>query len=82
MPSTKWGTITVKKTTGNNAIKRWVLMGGWRNALYLKEPKDKVVSASQIGYYCDMLEKIARTDAQFGARYGTFTDPGTEARLM
>jgi hypothetical protein len=52
--------VTAKETTaGNSAIKRWVLMGGWRDALYLKEPNDKVVSASQIGYYCDMLEKIA-----------------------
>ncbi|KAJ5823291.1 hypothetical protein N7447_005631, partial [Penicillium robsamsonii] len=55
----------------SNAIKRWVLMGGWRDALYLKEPKRHTISATLIVYYCDALEEIARTDAQLAAEYGT-----------
>lgn len=40
-------------------MKRWVLMGGWRDALYLNEPSRKNVSISLLGYYCDVLEGIA-----------------------
>ncbi|KAF4768629.1 hypothetical protein HAV15_002918 [Penicillium sp. str.  len=68
---------TEEKISGNNAMKRWVLMGGWRDALYLNEPSRKNVSVSLLGYYCDVLEGIARTDAQFAAEYGTkFHRPG------
>ncbi|OQE43419.1 hypothetical protein PENCOP_c003G01030 [Penicillium coprophilum] len=58
-------------TAGHNAIKRWILMGGWRDALYLKEPRKNVIAASRIGFYCDTLEEVARTDAQLAAEYGT-----------
>ncbi|CAI7621743.1 unnamed protein product [Penicillium palitans] len=68
---------TGEKIAGNNAMKRWVLMKGWRDALYLNEPRPKNVSISLLGYYCDVLEGIARTDAQFAAEYGTeFHRPG------
>ncbi|CAI7624208.1 unnamed protein product [Penicillium glandicola] len=51
--------LDIEETTaGMNAIKRWVLMGGWRNALFLSEP-GQAPSTTLIGYYCDMLEKIA-----------------------
>ncbi|KAJ5374930.1 hypothetical protein N7517_006936 [Penicillium concentricum] len=56
----KLGPVTAEeKTAGNNARKRWVLMGGWRDALYMKEPKREIISATMIGYYCDALEEIA-----------------------
>lgn len=34
-------------------------MGGWRDALYSKEPSQGHISVSLIGYYCDTLEGIA-----------------------
>ncbi|KAJ5961933.1 hypothetical protein N7501_006874, partial [Penicillium viridicatum] len=68
---------TRRKAAGDNAMKRWVLMGGWRDALYLNEPSHEHVSHYLLGYYCDVLEGIARTDAQFAAEYGTqFHRPG------
>ncbi|OQE20797.1 hypothetical protein PENFLA_c016G02671 [Penicillium flavigenum] len=68
---------TQEKTAGDNAMRRWVLMGGWRDALYYKEPKKQIISGSLIGYYCGVLEEIARNDAQFAAEYGTqFHRPG------
>ncbi|KAJ5203039.1 hypothetical protein N7449_005118 [Penicillium cf. viridicatum] len=58
-------------------MKRWVLMGGWLDALYLNEPGQRKVSTSLLGFYCDVLEEIGRTDAQFAAEYGTqFHRPG------
>ncbi|KAJ6189398.1 hypothetical protein N7519_004306 [Penicillium mononematosum] len=68
---------TQEKTAGDNAMRRWVLMGGWRDALYYKEPNKEIISGSLIGYYCGILEEIARNDAQFAAEYGTqFHRPG------
>ncbi|KAJ5597760.1 hypothetical protein N7537_007844 [Penicillium hordei] len=69
-----------EKIAGDNAMKRWALMGGWRDALYLNEPGPQNVSTSLLGFYCDVLEEIGwggelciywRTDAQFAAEYGT-----------
>lgn len=40
-------------------MKRWVLMGGWRGALYFTEPNRKNVSVSLLGYYYDVLKGIA-----------------------
>ncbi|KAJ5169526.1 uncharacterized protein N7500_002309 [Penicillium coprophilum] len=66
------GPLNIEEATAaHNAIKRWILMGGWRDALYLKEPRKNVIAASRIGFYCDTLEEIARTDAQFAAEYGS-----------
>ncbi|KAL2699879.1 hypothetical protein AAEP93_008402 [Penicillium crustosum] len=62
---------TEEKISGNNAMKRWVLMGGWRGALYFTEPNRKNVSVSLLGYYYDVLKGIAHTDAQFATEYGT-----------
>ncbi|KAJ5230673.1 hypothetical protein N7489_011381 [Penicillium chrysogenum] len=66
-----------EETAGDNAMRRWVLMGGWRDAIYYREPTKDIISDSPIGYYCGVLEEIARNDAQFAAEYGTqFHRPG------
>jgi hypothetical protein len=43
---------------GTNALKRWVLTGGWRNAVYYYEPSFGA-ERSLIRKYCDALERIA-----------------------
>lgn len=40
-------------------MRRWVLMGGWRDALYSNEPNREIISGSLVGYYCGVLEGIA-----------------------
>mgnify|MGYP006868026797 CR=1 len=40
-------------------MRRWVLMGGWRDAIYYREPTKDIISDSPIGYYCGVLEEIA-----------------------
>lgn len=41
-----------------NAMKRWILTGGWRDASYLYEPA-RCQPSSPIGRMCDELEEIA-----------------------
>ncbi|KAJ5333224.1 hypothetical protein MYU51_014785 [Penicillium brevicompactum] len=60
----------ILRATGVNAIKRFVLTGGWRNAIYSKEP-GRAQPESVLGVFCDALENIARKDAAFAAEYGT-----------
>ncbi|KAI2670580.1 hypothetical protein LCP963914a_9838 [Penicillium roqueforti] len=60
----------ILRVTGVNAIKRYVLTGGWRNAIYSKEP-GRAQPESVLGVFCDALENIARNDAAFAAEYGT-----------
>lgn len=43
---------------GMNALKLWVLSGGWRNATYFHEPGQGSQN-SLIRQYCDALERIA-----------------------
>ena len=48
----------ILRATGVNAIKRYVLTGGWRNAIYSKEP-GRAQPESVLGVFCDALENIA-----------------------
>ncbi|EED15777.1 hypothetical protein TSTA_009020 [Talaromyces stipitatus ATCC 10500] len=50
---------------GENALKHYVLTGGWRNAHFIKEPD--LPKSSIIDYYCDSLERIAN----FAKKWGT-----------
>ncbi|KAJ5779449.1 hypothetical protein N7457_007169 [Penicillium paradoxum] len=52
------GTVERQKV-GSNAIKRWVLTGGWRDALFINEPDLQYARVSLIGAYCNFLEQIA-----------------------
>ncbi|KAJ5081544.1 hypothetical protein NUU61_009808 [Penicillium alfredii] len=65
---------------GQNALKKWVLTGGWRDAMYLNEP-GRGPETGPIGHWCDALERIAREDAdfrrQFGSRFHRFQQPTT-----
>ncbi|KAJ5875039.1 uncharacterized protein N7473_012386 [Penicillium subrubescens] len=55
---------------GQNAIRRWVLEGSWRDTSYLYEPS-RGPDNGLIGHWASALERIAATDAQFAAQYGT-----------
>lgn len=43
---------------GQNAIKRWILMLGWQQAIYVHEP-GLGPENGLIGFWCDALERIA-----------------------
>ena len=63
--------VTLQETiAGQNAIKRFVLIGGWRDQRYVFEP-----GVGPAGGYCDLyatqLENIAASDPQFAAQWGT-----------
>ncbi|KAJ5921098.1 hypothetical protein N7466_009424 [Penicillium verhagenii] len=45
-------------TAGRNAIMRWVITGGWRDAVYVFEP-GRGPDTNLIGHFCDGLERIA-----------------------
>ncbi|EPS27943.1 hypothetical protein PDE_02887 [Penicillium oxalicum 114-2] len=55
---------------GRNALKLWVLTGGWRRARYQHEP-GAGSDNSLIREYCNALERIAREDPEFASRWGT-----------
>ncbi|KAJ5910742.1 uncharacterized protein N7473_000045 [Penicillium subrubescens] len=55
---------------GQNAIRRWVLEGGWRDASYLHKP-GRGPDNGMVGHWASALERIAATDAQFAVQYGT-----------
>ncbi|KAJ5992411.1 hypothetical protein N7451_008135 [Penicillium sp. IBT 35674x] len=55
--------------TSVNTLKRWVLTGGWREAKYRMEPI-RSGRGSLIDLFCQDLERIAREDASFAAKYG------------
>ncbi|KAJ5926167.1 hypothetical protein N7516_007940 [Penicillium verrucosum] len=56
--------------SAQNAIKRWILELGWQNASYVHEP-GRGPDNGLIGFWCDALERIAATDTQFRATYGS-----------
>ncbi|KAK5790250.1 hypothetical protein VI817_007537 [Penicillium citrinum] len=61
-------TSDLQNESAECALKRWVLFGGWREALYLNEPGRGV---GLIEEYCDGLETIAKEDPDFALRFGT-----------
>ncbi|KAJ5952314.1 uncharacterized protein N7479_010727 [Penicillium vulpinum] len=65
---------------GQNAIKRWILSHGWQQASYLHEP-GRGPENGLVGFWCDALERIAQSDAQFantfGRRFHRFPVPTT-----
>jgi hypothetical protein len=48
-----------RRDVQTNALKRWVLTGGWRDASYRKEPKLGTAFLCVIKPFCDALERIA-----------------------
>ncbi|KAJ5111382.1 hypothetical protein N7532_001917 [Penicillium argentinense] len=52
---------------GENALKKLVLTGGWRQARFMYEPN---YGEGKIREYCDALEKIAADDQDFASKYG------------
>ncbi|KAJ5590353.1 hypothetical protein N7450_004325 [Penicillium hetheringtonii] len=45
-------------SNGTRALRKWVLLGGWRKASYESQPYRRPVH-SLIGRYCDFLEEFA-----------------------
>jgi len=58
-----------EKEAGLNALKQWVLSGGWRDAKYAKEPN--VDERFFIKKLADAAEAIAANDEIFAAEFGT-----------
>ncbi|KAJ5653202.1 hypothetical protein N7490_000205 [Penicillium lividum] len=52
-----------------NALKKWVLHHGWRNANYAIEPV-RMHPDSLIDQFCETLDHIARYDKSFARRFG------------
>ncbi|POS73240.1 hypothetical protein DHEL01_v208366 [Diaporthe helianthi] len=59
----------MEKAQGQNAIKRWVLTGGWRDARYLREP-GRGPECGLVARYADACERIAREDEEFRKKFG------------
>ncbi|KAM3433313.1 hypothetical protein NHJ13734_006495 [Beauveria thailandica] len=60
---------TDEKRLGRNAIKRWVLDGGWRRARYFNEPQ-RLNPDLLIMQYADCFELLARRSEEFRASFG------------
>ncbi|ROW16515.1 hypothetical protein VPNG_02790 [Cytospora leucostoma] len=56
-----------ERTAGVNALTRWVLLLGWRNARYRTDP---YLGTPVIADICNNLERLAAEDPAFAARYG------------
>ncbi|OQE29514.1 hypothetical protein PENSTE_c002G04335 [Penicillium steckii] len=67
-PPSPGKTSRLQFQAAENALKRWVLFGEWRRALYLNEPGRGI---GLIEEYCDALEAIANEDPVFAIRFGT-----------
>ncbi|KAJ5745264.1 hypothetical protein N7520_010446 [Penicillium odoratum] len=52
-----------------NALKKWVLHHGWRDAMYAIEPV-RMHPDSLIDQFCETLDHIARHDKSFARRFG------------
>ncbi|KKY29445.1 hypothetical protein UCDDA912_g10631 [Diaporthe ampelina] len=59
----------MEKLHGENAIKRWVLTGGWRDAGYVREP-GRGPEGGLVAQYADACERIAGEDAEFRNKFG------------
>ncbi|OKP10790.1 hypothetical protein PENSUB_3610 [Penicillium subrubescens] len=57
-------------TNAIDALKRWCLTGGGRQAIYYPEP-GYAPKNSLIQQFCDALERIAQEDPSFGQKWGT-----------
>jgi hypothetical protein len=58
-----------EKLQGENALKRWVLMGGWRNARYVRDP-GRGPKNGLVAQYADACEEIASEDEEFRRKFG------------
>ncbi|CZR58848.1 uncharacterized protein PAC_08740 [Phialocephala subalpina] len=58
------------QVAGENAIKRFVVTGGWRDARYLSEPGTGPTNG-RLDLYATACERIARNDPEFAAMFGT-----------
>lgn len=58
---TRVNVTATEKLQGENALKRWVLTGGWRDARYVREP-GKGPEGGLVARYADACESIARED--------------------
>lgn len=59
----------MERLHGENAIKRWVLTGGWRDARYVREP-GRGPEGGLVAQYADACERIAREDKGFRDKFG------------
>lgn len=66
---TRVNVTTKEKLQGEIAIKRWVLTGGWRNAMYVREP-GRGPEGGLVARYADACERIAREDHDFRKKFG------------
>ena len=58
-----------EQVQGQNALKRWVLTGGWRDARYVREP-GRGPEGGLVARYADACERIAREDEEFRRKFG------------
>lgn len=66
---TRVNVTAAEKLEGQNALKRWVLTGGWRGARYIKEP-GRGPEGGLVARYADACERIAGEDAEFRGKFG------------
>lgn len=66
---TRVNITTAERLEGENALKRWVLTGGWRGARYIREP-GRGPEGGLVAWYADACERIARDDEKFRAKFG------------
>jgi hypothetical protein len=57
-----------EQVQGQNALKRWVLTGGWRDARYVREP-GRGPEGGLVARYADACERIAREDEEFRRKF-------------
>ncbi|KAI0143462.1 hypothetical protein GGR57DRAFT_365994 [Xylariaceae sp. FL1272] len=62
-------TAPAEEAAGQNAIKSWILSGGWRRATYVREPGRGPVGGF-IDRFASACEAIAELDPVFAAQYG------------
>lgn len=69
VPRGKGSLITqAEKIAGENALRAFILIGGWRKARYLNEPGP---GSGLIARYATELEEIAATDLEFARVWGS-----------
>ncbi|KAK7698017.1 hypothetical protein SLS64_013006 [Diaporthe eres] len=68
---TRVNVSATEKDQGENALKRWVLTGGWRDARYVREP-GRGPEGGPVARYADACERIAGDDPEFRRKFGEF----------
>lgn len=58
-----------ERLQGENALKRWVLTGGWRGARYIREP-GRGPEGGLVARCADACERIAGEDEEFRSKFG------------